>query len=378
MSIVGYLPGVFDLMHSGHISLLKRAQKMCDRLIIGVHTDEFVESYKRKPQQNQEIRKQQLIQKMNFEESQLVLVGGVHLEVIKQYKVNKIIHGDDWEIESYKKQIRYYEDKLDEMQVEICIISYTKGISTTEILNKKLPKYHTYQNFFFDLDKTLLLEHEAMPFAVECVKLLQKLNKNIYVLTNNNRYSPVEISQLLNQVGISIEEQQIISSLVHLSNFLQKKYSGKKIAIWGSDSAKEYIKNKGILLVEEQPEVVAILYRNDYHYKDLVQLCDWCQHVPYICANKDFTYPDATHTYPDTGSIIQLVNSCCGTKPVYICGKPNPDMLGKILPNSLMIGDSLLTDGPFAKNAKIPFIHVSDHPEATMSHLGVLIDYLTQ
>ena len=377
MAIVGYLPGVFDLLHSGHLSLLKRAQQMCDRLIIGVHTDEFVEGYKRKPHQDQETRKQQIIQKMNFDESQVVLIGGIHTQVIKKYKVTRIIHGDDWEIESYKKQIRYYEDKLDEMQVEVCIIGYTKGISTTDILKNNLPNYHTYQNFYFDLDKTLLLNHQAMPFAVDCVELLQQLNKNIYVLTNNNRYSPGEISLMLNQVGIPIKEGQIISSLVHVAKYLQKHYMGKKVTVWGTDSAKEYLKIQGICLVEERPEVVVVLYRNDYHYQELVQLCDWCGSTPYICGNKDWTYPDATHTNPDTGSIIQMINSCCGSTPVYTCGKPNPEMLGEVLPDSVMIGDSLLTDGPFAENAQIPFIHVAEHPKASMSHLGVLIDYLS-
>ena len=32
-----------------------------------------------------------------------------------------LIGGDDWEIESYKKQIRYYEDGLDKLGLELCL-----------------------------------------------------------------------------------------------------------------------------------------------------------------------------------------------------------------------------------------------------------------
>ena len=45
---VGYTTGVFDLFHIGHLRLLQRAKSRCDRLIVGVSTDELVQSYKNK------------------------------------------------------------------------------------------------------------------------------------------------------------------------------------------------------------------------------------------------------------------------------------------------------------------------------------------
>ena len=40
--IIGYACGVFDLLHIGHINLLKNAKTMCDKLIIGLSTDECI------------------------------------------------------------------------------------------------------------------------------------------------------------------------------------------------------------------------------------------------------------------------------------------------------------------------------------------------
>ena len=45
--IVGYTAGVFDLFHIGHLNMLKNAAALCDKLIVGVTTDELV-SYKNK------------------------------------------------------------------------------------------------------------------------------------------------------------------------------------------------------------------------------------------------------------------------------------------------------------------------------------------
>jgi len=48
--MTAYTNGVYDLFHIGHVNMLRRIKENCDKLIVGVHNDEQVISYKkRKP-----------------------------------------------------------------------------------------------------------------------------------------------------------------------------------------------------------------------------------------------------------------------------------------------------------------------------------------
>ena len=44
-----YVDMVGDLFHYGHVEILRRAKEKGDKLIVGVHSDETVMEYKRKP-----------------------------------------------------------------------------------------------------------------------------------------------------------------------------------------------------------------------------------------------------------------------------------------------------------------------------------------
>ena len=117
--------GTFDLLHIGHINILKNAKSLGDELIVGVSTDKFsIEKKNRKPIYNENDRKQILeslkfVDKVFFEES-----FEKKREYIKKYNADIFVMGNDW------------EGRFDEFN-DICKVVYfdrTPSISTTNLI----------------------------------------------------------------------------------------------------------------------------------------------------------------------------------------------------------------------------------------------------
>lgn len=372
---VGYLPGVFDLLHCGHINIINKTIQACDVTVIGIHTDEFVAHYKRRPVQTQDERVEAVRNYFGSKVYALEIVGSNHLEVIRKHNVTHIYHGTDWELSSYKKQIRYYEDGLDKLNITIELIPYTEGISSTMIVSN-LEMYTNLDCVFFDLDNTLLLNDAPTNEAVECVEFIQKQNIEIKVVTNNNNYTPKQISSKLCSVGIQICEDQICSPLKRIKQFLNENTNEyKNIYVWGSKNALQYFQEYDFNVVDDMnaANLFIILYNANFHYSDLTLLVTRIKknNTPYIIGNIDLTYPDKDAVLPDTGCMYHLINNITKISPLLICGKPFLNGIDTVIDPAkkyLMVGDSLLTDAKLAKNLNIPFFHKTD-----LCDLGILL-----
>ena len=116
--------GTFDLLHYGHINLLKRAKQMGDYLVVCLSTDEFNKNSKNKECYfSYEIRKQ-LLESIRYVD--LVIPENnwdQKIDDIKEFGINTFVMGDDW------------KGKFDFLK-EYCEVIYlprTKEISTTKI-----------------------------------------------------------------------------------------------------------------------------------------------------------------------------------------------------------------------------------------------------
>lgn len=115
--------GTFDLLHVGHINLLRRARELGDYLIVAVSTDEFNAIKNKKAYYSYEDRKtileaikyvDEVIPEKNWEQK---------IEDVQKHDVDIFVMGHDW------------EGKFDFLKdyCEVIYLPRTDGISTTKI-----------------------------------------------------------------------------------------------------------------------------------------------------------------------------------------------------------------------------------------------------
>ena len=127
--IIGYTSGVFDLFHIGHLNLLKNAKGMCDKLIVGVTTDDLSLYKGKKPLIPFEDRVE-IIRSIKYVDSVVPQDSMDKLLMCKKVKASILFVGDDWYNTPKWNEI---ESELEKIDVKIVYFPYTKGISSTTI-----------------------------------------------------------------------------------------------------------------------------------------------------------------------------------------------------------------------------------------------------
>ncbi len=131
-----YVIGVFDLFHSGHVRLLERARAMGGRLVVAVNGDDMVAQYKGRRPAISESDRLEVVLSCRYVDEAFVIRCFDNKEAIVERSIDAIVHGDDWPIEAYLEQIRVSPEFLQQHGVSLVMVPYSKGISTTEIINK--------------------------------------------------------------------------------------------------------------------------------------------------------------------------------------------------------------------------------------------------
>ena len=116
--------GTFDLLHAGHINLLRRAKELGDYLIVVVSTDEFNWNEKRKKCYFSYEERKTLVEAVRYVD--LVIPEenwDQKISDVKEYHVDTFVMGDDW-----KGKFDFLKDYC-----EVVYLPRTEGISTTKI-----------------------------------------------------------------------------------------------------------------------------------------------------------------------------------------------------------------------------------------------------
>jgi cytidyltransferase-like protein len=123
-----YADMVADLFHHGHVEFLRRARELGDELLVGIHSDDDVRSYKRTPVMTMDERVAVVRGCRYVDEVIPNAPRRVTRDWIERYGIGLVVHGDDFDRD---RLMEMYGDPA-EMGI-LRTVPYTPGISTSEL-----------------------------------------------------------------------------------------------------------------------------------------------------------------------------------------------------------------------------------------------------
>tara|TARA_B100001123_G_scaffold360650_1_gene416768 strand:- start:2398 stop:3000 length:603 start_codon:yes stop_codon:yes gene_type:complete len=191
----------------------------------------------------------------------------------------------------------------------------------------------------------------------------------------------------LEKLGIPVIEDEILLSTHDLIFWLQD-CNYKRICLVGTEGMREMLVSEGVIIDDENPEIVVLGYDTEINYSKLTIASKHLhQGVPLVASHPDIVCPSPDGGLPDVGAYLAMFESTTGVKPIHICGKPNPGMIRHkiealgLQPNECaMVGDRLYTDIEMANLAACVSVLVlsgestKDDVENASQKVDVMVD----
>ena len=119
--------GTYDLLHYGHINLLRRAKALGEYLIVALSTDEFNWNSKQKKCYFTYEQRKQLLEAVRYVDLVIPETSWDQKpEDVREFKINTFVMGDDW-----TGRFDFLKN-----QCEVIYLTRTPEISTTQIKTK--------------------------------------------------------------------------------------------------------------------------------------------------------------------------------------------------------------------------------------------------
>lgn len=126
--IVGYVPGAWDMFHVGHLNILLRAREQCDRLIVGVVTDEALHKAKSKYPIIPLSERLEVVGQLDIVDEVVTDFSSNKLEVWDRVRFDVLFKGDDWRGTPKGERL---EAEMASVGVQLCYFPYTAHTSST-------------------------------------------------------------------------------------------------------------------------------------------------------------------------------------------------------------------------------------------------------
>lgn len=126
--VVGYVPGGFDMLHIGHLNVLRAARERCDRLIVGVAVDESLLAMKGRLPVIPHRERMELVASLRFVDDVVSDFSQDKRIAWHAHPFDVLFKGDDWQGTPKGEQL---EREMAQVGAKVVYLPYTASTSST-------------------------------------------------------------------------------------------------------------------------------------------------------------------------------------------------------------------------------------------------------
>ena len=206
--------------------------------------------------------------------------------------------------------------------------------------------------FLLDMDGTFYLGGRLIEGSLDFIDRVRETGRDFLFLTNNSSHNASFYVEKLARMGLEVDRSKVLTSGEATAAKLNELYPGKRAFVLGNEYLVEELREAGVTVDQENPEIVVAGYDTTLDYRKLTAVCDFVRAgLPYIATHPDYNCPTETGFAPDLGAIMAFIEASAFRRPDLIVGKPNPGIVEAALKRTglkvgelAMVGDRLYTD----------------------------------
>ena len=215
------------------------------------------------------------------------------------------------------------------------------------------PPATRYDVALVDLDGVVYVGSDPIDEAAEALDKARALGMRLAFVTNNASRNPADVARHLVELGVEATPADVVTSSQAAVRVIADRCGpGARVLVTGSPALRATVEQAGLRPVEsssDQPDAVVQGFWAELGYRDLAEATVAVRGgALWVATNVDSTLPSPRGLLPGNGSLVGVVASATGARPI-VAGKPALPLHAEAVRRTsaqrpLVVGDRLDTD----------------------------------